>query len=45
MKVLSLLPKMCRVIKGDSKVLDLPELEIVKLSDTRWLTHERVSKQ
>ncbi len=30
---------MCRVIKGE-KVLDLPELKIVKPSDTRWLAHE-----
>ena len=42
MEVLSLLPKICR---GDSeRVLYLPELKIVKLSDTRWLAHERCVK-
>ena len=34
----------CAVIKGDSERLDLPELKIVKLSDTCWLAHERCVK-
>ena len=42
MEVLSLLPKTCRVIKGDSE--DLPELKIVKQSDTRWLAHKHCVK-
>ena len=41
MEVFSLLPKTCRVIKGDLEILDLPELKIMKPSDTRWLAHER----
>ena len=40
MKVLSLLPKMCRVIKEIQSVLDHPDLKIVKLSDVCWLAHE-----
>ena len=44
MEVLSLLPKTCRVIKEIQKVLDLPELKIVKPSDTLWLAHERCVK-
>ncbi len=28
-------------LKEIQKVLHLPELKIVKLSDTRWLAHER----
>ena len=44
MEVLSLFPKTYRVIKGDSEVLDLPELKIVKPSDMCWLAHERCVK-
>ena len=44
MEVLSLTPKTCRVIKEIQKVLDLPELKIVKPSDTRWLAHEHCVK-
>ena len=31
-------------LKEIQKVLDLPEYKIVKLSDTRWLAHERCVK-
>ena len=31
-------------LKEIQKVLDLPEFKIVKLSDTRWLVHERCVK-
>ena len=31
-------------LKGIQKVPDLPELKIVKLSDTRWLAHEHCVK-
>ena len=44
MEVLSLTPKTCRVIKEIQKVLDLPELKIMKSSDTRWLAHEHCVK-
>ncbi len=37
-------PKRAESLKEIQKVLDLPELKIVKLSDTRWLTHERCIK-
>ena len=44
MEVLSLLPKRAESLKEIQKVLDLPELKIVKPSDTRWLAHERCVK-
>ena len=40
MEVLSLLPKRAESFKEIQKALDLPELMIVKPSDTRWLAHE-----
>ena len=40
MEVLSLLPNMSESLKEIEKALNLPELEIVKSSDTRWLAHE-----
>ena len=40
-EVLSLFPKTCRVIKEDLERLDLPELKIVKPTDSRWVAHER----
>ena len=36
--------KCAELLKDIQKVLDLPELKIVKLSDTRWLAHERCVK-
>ena len=36
--------KRAESLKVIQKVLDLPELKIVKPSDTRWLTHERCVK-
>ena len=46
MEVLSLFPEeKCRVIKGDSESsIGIPELKIVKSSDTHWLAHERCVK-
>ena len=35
------LPKCAQSLKEFQKVLDFPELKIVKSSDTRWLAHER----
>ncbi len=43
MEVLSLLQR-AESLKEIQKVLDLPELKIVKPSDTRWLAHERCVK-
>ena len=37
-------PKRAESLKGIQKVLDLPELKIVKPSDTRWLAHEHCVK-
>ena len=37
-------PKRAESLKKIQKVLDLPELKIVKMSDTRWLVHERCVK-
>ena len=37
-------PKHAESLKENQKVLDLPELKIVKPSDTRWLVHERCVK-
>ena len=34
-------PKRCQNLKEIQKVLDIPELKIVKPSDTRWLFHEK----
>ena len=34
-------PKRAQSLKEVQKVLDFPELKIVKPSDTRWLAHER----
>ena len=45
MEIISLLTKMCRVIKGDSESTRTSRaLSIVKPSDTRWLAHERCIK-
>ena len=33
-------PKRTECLKEVKRVLDLPELKIVKPSDTRWLAHE-----
>ena len=43
MEVLSLLQR-AESLNEIQKVLDLPELKIMKPSDTRWLTHERCVK-
>ena len=37
-------PKRAELLKEIQKVLDLPELKIVKPSDTRWLAHEHCVK-
>ena len=37
-------PKCAQSLKEVQKVLNLPELKIVKPSDTRWLSHERCVK-
>ena len=37
-------PKRAESLKEIQKVLDLPELKIVKTSDTRWLAHEHFVK-
>ena len=37
-------PKRAQSLKEVQKVLDLPELKVVKPSDTRWLAHERCVK-
>ena len=37
-------PKRAKSLKEIQKVSDLPELKIVKLSDTRWLVHEHYVK-
>ena len=34
-------PKRAQSLKGVQKILDFPEVKIVKPSDTRWLAHER----
>ena len=34
-------PKRCQNLKEIQKVLDIPELKIVKPSDTRWLSHDK----
>ena len=44
MEVLSLLPKCAESLNEIQKVLDLPDLKIVKPSHTRWLAHERCIK-
>ena len=44
MGVLYYSPKRAESLKEIQKVLDLPELKIVKPSDTRWLAHERCVK-
>ena len=36
-----LLTQECRISQAVQSVLKLPELKIVKPSDTRWLSHER----
>ena len=41
MEVFHYSPKRAESLKKVQKVLDLPELKIVKPSDTRWLAHER----
>ena len=37
-------PKLAESLMEIQKLLDLPELKIVKPSDTRWLAHERCVK-
>ena len=44
MEILPLLPKRSENLKEVQRVLDLPELKIVKPSDTRWLAHEKCIK-
>ena len=44
MEVLSLLPKRVESFKEIQKALDLPELKLVKPSDTCWLALERFVK-
>ena len=44
MEVLSLLPKMCRVIKGDSESTRSSRAQDCEQSVTRWLAHERCVK-
>ena len=34
-------PKRAQSMNEVQKVLDFPELKIIKLSDSHWLTHER----
>ena len=34
-------PKRCQNLKELQKVLDIPELKIIKPSDTSWLSHEK----
>ena len=41
MEFFSLSPKRCQNLKEIQKVLDIPELKIVKPSDIRWLSHEK----
>ena len=43
-KFLHYSPKRAESLKEIQKVLDLPEVKIVKPSDTRWLAHERCVK-
>ena len=43
-KIFHYSPKQAESIKEVLRVLDLPELKIVKPSDTCWLTHERCVK-
>ena len=38
-------PKCAESLREIQKVLDLPELKVVKPSETRWLAHERCVKQ
>ena len=40
MEILSLLPKRAESLKEIKKILDLPELKIVKSTYTRWLAYE-----
>ena len=44
MKFFHYSPKCAESLKEIEKVLDLPELKIVKMSDTRWLAHEHCVK-
>ena len=44
MEVILLLPKCAESLKEIQKVLDLPELKIVKPSDPRWFAHEHCVK-
>ena len=37
-------PKQAETLKKVQQVLDLPELKMIKPSDTRWLVHERCVK-
>ena len=43
-KFLHYSPKRAESLREIQKVLDLPELKIVKLSDTRWLAHKHCVK-
>ena len=43
-KFLHYSPKRAKSFKEIQKVVDLPELKIVKLSDTRWLAHKHCVK-
>ena len=44
MEALSLLTKMCRVIKGDLESTRSSRVKIMKPSDTLWLAHEHCVK-
>ena len=37
-------PKRAECLKEVQSVLELPEMKVIKLSDTRWLSHERCVK-
>ena len=37
-------PKRAESLKNIQRVLDLPEMKVIKPSDTRWLAHERCVK-
>ena len=43
-KLFNYSPKRAELLKKIQKVLNLPELNIMKPSDTRWLSHEHCVK-
>lgn len=42
--IMEISPKKTESLKEVQRVLDMPELKIIKPSDTRWLAHERCVK-